>query len=348
MRKGYDEEEEWPLRPATRGECAPPSGWFFTRAHRERFTGEYLLVALAVVAVFLILVASVAGALSPSTGSSELGRVLGAAAQSGVAGGVSMILNVFAFMWLRTTVNYQQAHVAVGTMEALRALYSDGGVLRFYRGLAPALLQGPLCRFGDTAANAGIATLLRDSHRANDSMRAIVVTACAALVSAGWRLLITPIDTVKTSLQVSGDDAGARLWRKIERHGPCVLWDGGYGAAIASAIGYVPWFLTYNTLDAALPAARAHSVGYVVRHAALGLSASVVSDVCSSGARVVKVVKQTSTSQLSYRDALEHVIRVEGTAGLFRGLGTKLVANALQACLFSVVWRLLRDAMASA
>ena len=174
------------------------------------------------------------------------------------------------------------------------------------------------------------------------------MTACAALVSAGWRLLITPIDTLKTSLQVSGDDAGARLWRKIERHGPCVLWDGGYGAAIASAIGYVPWFFTYNSLDAALPAARARSVGYVVRHAALGLCASVVSDVCSSGARVVKVVKQTSSAQLSYRDALEHVMRVEGAAGLFRGLGTKLVANALQACLFSVVWRLLRDVMASA
>lgn len=41
------------------------------------------------------------------------------------------------------------------TTEALRHLYREGGVVRFYRGLGPALLQGPLSRFGDTAANAG-------------------------------------------------------------------------------------------------------------------------------------------------------------------------------------------------
>lgn len=39
--------------------------------------------------------------------------------------------------------------------QALKHLYKDGGVVRFYRGLGPALLQGPLSRFGDTAANAG-------------------------------------------------------------------------------------------------------------------------------------------------------------------------------------------------
>ena len=35
-------------------------------------------------------------------------------------------------------------------------LYKDGGVRRFYRGVGPALLQGPLSRFGDTAANVGL------------------------------------------------------------------------------------------------------------------------------------------------------------------------------------------------
>ena len=41
------------------------------------------------------------------------------------------------------------------TSEALRTLYKEGGVVRFYRGLLPALFQGPLSRFGDTAANTG-------------------------------------------------------------------------------------------------------------------------------------------------------------------------------------------------
>jgi hypothetical protein len=33
-------------------------------------------------------------------------------------------------------------------------------VRRFYRGFGPALLQAPISRFGDTAANVGILTLL--------------------------------------------------------------------------------------------------------------------------------------------------------------------------------------------
>lgn len=43
---------------------------------------------------------------------------------------------------------------------ALKTLYADGGIPRFYQGLLPALVQGPASRFGDTAANAGVITLL--------------------------------------------------------------------------------------------------------------------------------------------------------------------------------------------
>jgi hypothetical protein len=45
----------------------------------------------------------------------------------------------------------------------MRTLYRDGGVRRFYRGVLPALLQGPLSRFGDTAANTGVLTFM-DSY----------------------------------------------------------------------------------------------------------------------------------------------------------------------------------------
>jgi hypothetical protein len=51
-------------------------------------------------------------------------------------------------------VNYQYRY-GTTTTQALKTLYKEGGIPRFYRGLLPALLQGPLSRFGDTAANAG-------------------------------------------------------------------------------------------------------------------------------------------------------------------------------------------------
>lgn len=41
-----------------------------------------------------------------------------------------------------------------------RTLWRQGGVPRFYRGFGAAMLQAPISRFGDTAANVGILTLL--------------------------------------------------------------------------------------------------------------------------------------------------------------------------------------------
>jgi hypothetical protein len=49
-------------------------------------------------------------------------------------------LQVLSLMWLRTTVNYQYRY-GTSTKVALRTLYADGGVARFYQGVGPALLQ---------------------------------------------------------------------------------------------------------------------------------------------------------------------------------------------------------------
>ena len=64
---------------------------------------------------------------------------------------------------MRTTVNFQYRY-GMSSFEAIKHLYAEGGgglsgVRRFYRGVGPALIQGPLSRFGDTAANAGMMAL---------------------------------------------------------------------------------------------------------------------------------------------------------------------------------------------
>ncbi len=82
-------------------------------------------------------------------------------------------------------------------MIVIRHLYREGGVFRFYRGIGPALFQGPLSRFGDTAANAGVLALLHNVDLP------VAVKTGAASVSAGlWRIAIMPIDALKTTLQV--------------------------------------------------------------------------------------------------------------------------------------------------
>merc|ERR1711924_35143 len=86
--------------------------------------------------------------------------------------------------------------------------YEDGGrgfkgITRFYRGLVPALFQGPLSRFGDTAANTGTLVILNE-YESTKSLAPWMKTAFCSLSAAGWRLFLMPIDTLKTTLQTDG------------------------------------------------------------------------------------------------------------------------------------------------
>lgn len=89
-----------------------------------------------------------------STKSSEKQKesVLLKSIKSGTAGASAMAVQVISLMWMRTTMNYQFKNGG-SFFETLSLLYKQGGVARFYRGLIPALMIGPISRFGDTAAN---------------------------------------------------------------------------------------------------------------------------------------------------------------------------------------------------
>lgn len=77
----------------------------------------------------------------------------------------------------------------------------------------------------------------------------------------------------------------------------------------------------------------------------MGFAASVVSDTCSNSVRVIKTTKQTSSTPVSYGQAVKMVVEADGVAGLFgRGLKTRIIANGLQGLMFSVLWKLIDDA----
>jgi hypothetical protein len=117
---------------------------------------------------------------------------------------------------LRTIMNYQY-RFGTSTTTATRTLYHDGGLSRYYQGLAAALVQGPLSRFGDTAANAGILALL-ESNTFMKELPGPIKTIFASLAAALFRMTLTPIDTVKTTLQAQGKPGWAILGRRV-----CVL-----------------------------------------------------------------------------------------------------------------------------
>ncbi|CAN0438939.1 unnamed protein product, partial [Hapterophycus canaliculatus] len=70
-------------------------------------------------------------------------------------------------------------------------LYSQGGIRRFYRGVGPALIQGPMSRFGDTAANTGILALM-DSYDSTKDLPVGAKTFCASVAAALWRIFLMP------------------------------------------------------------------------------------------------------------------------------------------------------------
>lgn len=127
-----------------------------------------------------------------------LKKVLIRAAEGGLAGGAAMAINVCSLMWIRTTINYQYRY-GTGTMDAFKKLHAEGGIPRFYRGLGPALLQGPLSRFGDTAANTGALAML-DTFESTAGLPVGVKTICASIAAGLFRIALMPIDTIKTTM----------------------------------------------------------------------------------------------------------------------------------------------------
>jgi hypothetical protein len=288
-----------------------------------------------------------------------------------------MFLQVLLLCWLRAIVHYQYAKG--GTMaqaarvrtpnmfpccvdslallltaalpaRARQAMWAQGGLPRFYQGMLPALVHAPLCRFGDTAANAGALSLL-----AYTPLPLPLKTGVASAAAAAWRVAITPLDTVKVVLEVEGFARGSALLRaRVALAGPRTLYAGALGAAAAAAAAHWPWFLTHNALTARFGGGggvqgHGHGRGMTLaRSAAIGFVASLASDVAANPLRVLKAAVQTAPGELSYGGALAGVVAQGGVGALLtRGLGAKLCVNALQGVVFSVLWRVCGDALAA-
>jgi len=284
----------------------------------------------------------------------------------GKAGASAAAIQVLSLMWLRTSMNRQYRYGG-DLISSLKELWNEGGIPRLYQGLPFALIQGPLTRFGDTAANVGILALL-ESLPETQSLPLAVKTGLGSITAGLWRIILMPIDSSKTAMQVEGEDGMKQLISLVQEEGPGPLYNGALAQAAATAAGHFPWFLTYNFVDKTLPLVSASddlllSLG---RAAFLGLCASSVSDITSNSLRVIKTTKQTARlgsnesrdqttgkgqetisktktengDDISYREIVQMIIENDGLAGLFgRGLKTRLLTNAIQGALFSVLFK---------
>jgi hypothetical protein len=201
-------------------------------------------------------------------------------------------------------------------------------------------------------------------------------TALASCGAALWRVVLLPVDTAKTCLQVEGSRGLDVLRERIQREGVGTLYAGAVASSLATLVGHYPWFLTYNYLSEHLPTAAevlqlsvsatvsAGGAGEgqgvfpaallagadprvltLLRSAFIGLCASSLSDVCSNSLRVLKTARQTEGLGTSLPDIARGIIATDGWQGLLgRGLQTRLLVNALQGMLFSVLFKYFQSA----
>jgi len=170
-----------------------------------------------------------------------------------------------------------------------------------------------------------------------------VKTVAASAAAASFRIVLMPIDTVKTTMQVTGKFSN--VVSKVKASGPGVLYHGSLASASATFVGHYPWFFTYNFLSEKLPK-QDTQLGELGRRAIMGFCSSAISDTCSNSIRVVKVYKQSSADVISYPQVVRNVIAESGLRGLFfRGLETKILSNGMQGILFSILWKNFEEAL---
>ena len=106
-----------------------------------------------------------APAPAPPSSQKTLPQILAIAGKRALGGGIpgalAGLLQVLSLMWLRTVGNFQMRY-GTNMQDTVATLYKQGGIPRFYEGVGFALIQGPLSRFGSTAANDGCRTLLKN------------------------------------------------------------------------------------------------------------------------------------------------------------------------------------------
>ncbi|KAF2024343.1 hypothetical protein EK21DRAFT_104709 [Setomelanomma holmii] len=98
---------------------------------------------------------------------------------------VNFDLNALLLTPIRTIMNYQ---------------YEDGGLGRYYQGRGPALFQGPIARFGDTAAKAGILALLKSNGYLNLWWGTLATAAATFVGHYPWCVMYNVLsETIKES-----------------------------------------------------------------------------------------------------------------------------------------------------
>lgn len=276
----------------------------------------------------------------PRKSSTAFQKANDVAMRHGMYGAIAGSVQVVSLMWLRTIVNYQYRY-GVSTSEAIRALYKEGGVGRFYRGMPLALIQNPLMKFGAVAANEGSKVLVAH-FGGSDFQSPLLTSSLGTMFSILWKLLLVPIETIKTVLQVDGFPGFQKLMKEAFSGNLLRLYCGSTATILSTLLSHYPWFYVHNLLEQRMKKWEG-PMQSIARSALIGFLASIVSDCVSNVVRVIKTLKQTlGNDKAAFTNVVNELVREQGIWGfLGRGLATRIIANGLQSIVFVIVWKLI-------
>ncbi len=117
------------------------------------------------------------------------------------------------------------------------------------------------------------------------------------------------------------------------------MYHGALASSAATFVGHFPWFFVFNYLNEKIPEQNTYTKK-LMRRAAIGFCASIVSDTLSNSLRVIKTTKQTYEKSITYPEVVKEIVKKDGVLGLMgRGLKTRILANGVQGLMFSVLWK---------
>lgn len=130
-----------------------------------------------------------------------------------------------------------------------------------------------------------------------------IQTSLGSFMAGIWRLSTLPVDAWKTSKQVHGPDGLKMLLKKYNNSGVKAFYQGGLASATATMAGHYPWFVTNNYLDYYIPkySFKDDKLKALARSAFIGFCCTLVSDTISNSIRVMKTIKQTADTQITYK-----------------------------------------------
>ena len=293
--------------------------------------------------------------------------------RTGIASAGAMYVNIFALMWLYTIIAYQNVKGCT-SYKAVRTLYSEGGIYRFYRGLIPAMIIGPLSRFGDTFANHMVINTVDECLQCGEDIPLLFKTLPASVISALYRLLLFPIDTLLSINQVRGCSFGAGIGGVVEKFKTSGLGGIYNGAGVyftGHLLSHWTWFTTFNYLNSMFdpkslsynslqksntyfPSVYTNAYDtdeisvsphqrcyFCMRKGLFGLCASVASDCFCNILYVIKTNKQLSLQIISNSEV---ITRTGGlTKALGRGLPLRIIGSGLQGFVFTASWSFLQS-----